>query len=77
MKKLNHNLATEKQKLKMRKLGIEFDQDMTREEAEFLLREDHLMREDMADRDYSADVDFDDVPLFDRSTSSIWNRDDY
>ena len=61
--------ATEKQKKLMKKLGISFDSQMSRSEAQMLIEEEHEMRNFEEDTLFNSFLDNDDIPLFDVSTS--------
>jgi hypothetical protein len=57
------------QKRKMNKLGLEYDDKMTKKEADILIQREVAMRLDAEDFEYDPfeTNGLDDVPLFDRS----------
>ncbi len=64
--------VTEKQKKTLRKLGIETDNQMTANEASYLINAELEALEESDDANYNSFLD-DDIPLFDRSIEDDWS----
>lgn len=61
---------SDKQKRQMDKLGLDYDDAMTYNEAKYLISEELEMLSELDDANYNPFLDDSDVPLFDYSTNS-------